>query len=103
MGMLFVGTHGNVRAVDLDTGADLWTTSLPGTGFEMVTVLMTGNQLFAGSKGKLFRLDPADGSILWTNDLAGLGYEVLTLAAAGGVGVGAPQAGVTSRHGDGTR
>ncbi len=78
--VLFVGTYGNVRAIDMETGGDLWTTSLPNTGYQLVTLLYESGRLFAGSKGKLFALDPQTGTILWENGLDGLGYDHMTLA-----------------------
>lgn len=78
--LLFVGTYGNVRAVELETGRDLWTTSLPNTGYQLVTLLYESGRLYAGSKGKLFALEPQTGAILWENSLDGLGYDHMTLA-----------------------
>lgn len=98
MELLFLGSRGKVRAVEVDTGRDVWTTSLPGTAYEVVTVLADRGRIFAGCRGKLFRLDPADGRILWSNPLTGLGYEVVTLAA---MGVGGSQAVMAVKVSDG--
>ncbi len=78
--IVFVGTYGNVRAVDMENGNDVWTTSLPGTGYQLVTLLYESGTLLAGSKGKLFALDGRTGAILWSNSLEGLGYDHMTLA-----------------------
>lgn len=88
--LLFLGTHGHVKAVRKDDGSDVWVVSLPGTGYEVVTLLYEDGTLFAGSNGKLFGLDPSDGSILWSNSLSGLGYDHMVLATVRGAS-GHPQ------------
>lgn len=73
--LLFVGTFGHVRAIDKRTGEERWQISLPGTGYEIVSLLCEGFRVFAGSKGHVFALDARTGAILWTNGLSGLGHE----------------------------
>jgi len=80
--LLFIGTYGHVRAVDKFTGGDYWTTDLPGTGYDIVTLLYESGLLFAGSKGYVFALEPTTGKILWKNELRGLNYNHMTLATA---------------------
>jgi|GEM_PF-1881309 len=78
--LLFIGTCGHVKAIDKRTGEDRWQTSLPGTGFEIVSVICEGFLIYAGSKGYVFGLDARTGAILWTNGLSGLGHEDMSLA-----------------------
>ena len=78
--LIFVGTSGYVRAVKRESGADVWTTNLPNTGYGIVTLLVQDGVLFAGAGGRLFALDPRDGAIRWHNGLDGLGYKHMTLA-----------------------
>ena len=78
--LLFVGTGGSVKAVDRRSGEDRWQTSLPGTGYEIVSLLCEGDRVYAGSKGHLFALDARTGEILWSNGLAGLGHGHMCLA-----------------------
>jgi len=78
--LLFVGTHGNVRAVDRESGSDVWTTSLPNTGYNIVSLLYQDDTLYAGAAGHVFALDPGTGEILWHNGLEGLGYGHMVLA-----------------------
>ena len=66
--LLYVGTNGYVRALDQKTGEDVWETSLPGTGFDLVSMLVEGAVLFAGSQGLVFALDATTGAILWKNE-----------------------------------
>ena len=80
--LLVVGTMGYVAAMDVDTGEELWRTSLKGYG--IVTVLWCDDRLFAASQGRLYRLNPANGDVMWRNDLSGLGYEPVNLAMADG-------------------
>lgn len=75
MDHLFIGTYGHVAALEKATGREVWRTSLPGTGYRIVTLLHEGGTLFAASRGHVFALDPADGRILWENGLGGLGYD----------------------------
>ncbi len=82
MELLYVGTHGHVRAVHPDTGKDQWTTSLPGSGWEVVSLLYDAGRLFAGSHGKLYCLEPTTGEILWENPLEGLSWDFIALATS---------------------
>lgn len=77
--LLIIGAGGNVKAVDRRTGEDRWKTSLPGTGYEIVSLACEGDRVFAGSSGHVFALDARTGEILWTNGLAGLGHGHLCL------------------------
>ncbi|MBL8843554.1 MAG: PQQ-binding-like beta-propeller repeat protein [Planctomycetes bacterium] len=77
---LFVGTHGFVAALEQATGRELWRTSLPDTGYSIVTLLLEAGFLFAASGGHCFALDPESGAIAWHNELKGLGQGALCLA-----------------------
>lgn len=79
---LFVGTHGHVLAVDQTSGRTLWDTSLPGTGYSVVSIVVEGGRLLCASGGKVFALDPTDGSILWENALPGMGTGVVFLTTS---------------------
>ena len=84
---VFVGTSGQVAAIDKSTGQTLWKTRIksgfitPGTSF--VTLLVDGNKVYAHTSGQLFCLDAASGQILWTNDLPQMGYQLASLATSG--------------------
>jgi len=82
--LLFVGTRGHVRAVSKRTGRLAWDLSLPGTGYEVVTILVEDDVVYAGSRGHLFAIHAISGELLWQNGLKGLGYEPLTLATVSG-------------------
>ena len=77
---LFIGTHGYVVCVDKWKGHEYWRTSLPGTGYALVTLLFEEGVLYAASAGRLFALDPLSGEMLWENGLKGLGYGFVGLA-----------------------
>lgn len=79
---LFLGTHGHVVALRKATGEKLWQTSLPSTGYSVVSILVEDDKLFCASGGHAFALDPQDGKILWTNDLKGLGQGLVYLTTA---------------------
>ncbi|GJM23578.1 MAG: hypothetical protein DHS20C15_34930 [Planctomycetota bacterium] len=79
---VFVGTHGHVVAVDQETGATIWETSLPGTGYSVVAIVFESGRLLCASGGKVFALDPLDGSIRWENPLRGMGTGVTYLTTA---------------------
>jgi outer membrane protein assembly factor BamB len=77
---LFVGTHGQVRALDKSTGRQVWNTDLPNSWNQLVTLLYEDGVLFAGVYGRVHALDAATGRKLWSNDLPGLSYNFITLA-----------------------
>lgn len=79
---VFVGIYGHVVAISKQTGRTRWKTSLPKTGYAIVSLVCEEGRLFAGSKGLLFGIDPNRGGIVWSNGLQGLGYEHLTLAGS---------------------
>lgn len=79
---LFVGTHGHVVALAKSDGAVIWDTSLPGTGYSVVSLVFEEGRLFCGTGGKVFALDPENGRILWTNALPGLGTGLIYLSTA---------------------
>jgi outer membrane protein assembly factor BamB len=85
---LFIGSNGNVAAIDIDSGVEIWRTKLkPGflsaTSYADVTVLDYDGKVFAGSNGHVFCLDSDSGEILWHNELEGLGHNDITLSIAG--------------------
>ena len=86
--VLFVGTYGHVSAVDKRSGNELWRTSLPRTGYMIVSIVYEDDTLFVGSGGHVFALDPTTGDILWRNNLPGLhhGRVLVTTKRASSVG-----------------
>ena len=79
-GRLYIVDHEGaddvVRALDADTGAELWRFAYSDTekcryGFTVSTPLVVEGKLYAYSrKGKLHCLDAATGALLWKRDLA---------------------------------
>jgi len=80
--LLFAGTHGNVVAIDKQSGETVWQTALPSSKYMLVSVLFEDDTLFCAAKGRVFALDPANGSLLWTNELPGLRYGLVYLNTA---------------------
>lgn len=78
--LLFLGTHGHVTAIHKKSGATAWSTSLPRTGYSVVSILPEDGRLLCASGGHVFALDPHDGAILWSNGLSGLGNGIVYLA-----------------------
>ena len=78
--LLYVGTHGHVTAIGKQRGRKVWSTSLPNTGYDIVTLLVEDDAVYAISKGYLFAHDASTGHIMWKNDLKGLGHGYSTLA-----------------------
>jgi len=76
---LFVGQQGRVMAIDTCTGATIWKTGLPRTGYDMVDLLYTSRAeldgfhkdevLYAGSRGRIFCFNPSDGSVIWSANI----------------------------------
>lgn len=77
---VFVGTHGHVIALNKTTGRKVWATSLPRTGYDMVSILFEDGRLFSASGGRVFALDPATGDIVWKNELKGMGSGLVYLS-----------------------
>ena len=86
--LLFAGTHGFVIAIDKHTGETVWETSLPSTGYSVVSILLEDGLLLCASGGRVFALDPEDGRIMWTNHLPmrrkGLVYLATEQSSQGG-------------------
>ncbi len=83
--ILYVGINGEVLAIDVYHGKELWQTSLKSGFFgskanEDVTLLVDRGVVFAGCHGNLFALDGESGKILWQNKLKGLGENDVSLA-----------------------
>ena len=78
--LLFAGTHGWVAALEKFTGKEVWRTSLPKTGWSVVTLLHEDGVLFAATGGRVFALNPATGEIAWENGMSGLGSSHFCLA-----------------------
>ncbi len=77
---LFAGTHGHVVALDKRNGQQVWDTSLPRTGYSVVSIVLDDGLLFCASGGRVFALDPEDGRIMWDNQMPGLGAGLVFLA-----------------------
>ena len=78
--LLFVGTHGHVAAINKTNGRKVWSTSLPKSGYGVVSILPEDGQLLCACGGYVFALDPLTGDILWTNGLRGLGNGIVFLS-----------------------
>lgn len=61
--LLFAGTHGHVIALDKATGTEVWRTSLPKTGFSVVSIVHEEGRLLCGAGGRVFALDSESGEI----------------------------------------
>ncbi len=66
---LFVGVCGNAAAIEKQTGRELWRTSLPKVGKNLVTVLYEDGFLYAASDRKLFAINAEKGKIMWEKAL----------------------------------
>ena len=87
--LLFAGMHGHVAALDKETGTEVWRTSLPKSGYGVVSILHEEGRLLCGAGGHVFALDPESGEILWHNGMPNLGHDMIFLAtvssSAGGM------------------
>ncbi len=105
-GALFVGAHGHVSCIDKETGTEVWRTSLPGSGYHFVNVLLEDGRVYAGSGGKLYCLCADNGEILWTNKMKGLGFGIFGFATVqsphGGVGPEAASQETSNQTSNGT-
>ncbi len=79
---LVVGTYGYIVLVPLDDFENTKKNkniSLPGCGYEAVSVLVHNNYIYAGSNGYVYCLDLAGNSLL-SNNLPERGYHAINLA-----------------------
>jgi hypothetical protein len=51
----------------------IWQTSLPGCGYNITSIIISGKYVYAASSGYVYQLDPMTGAVLNTNGLSGLG------------------------------
>lgn len=79
---IFIGTYGHVAALRKKSGKKVWCTSLPKTGYSVVSILVEDETLFCASGGRVFALDPVTGEILWSNGLRGLGMGGVFITTA---------------------
>ncbi|KAH3758784.1 hypothetical protein Pelo_9385 [Pelomyxa schiedti] len=63
---LILGGSGCVACISCEDGHDIWSTSLPGTFFWNVTLLVRDNIVYAGTYCQAFALDIFTGKILWS-------------------------------------
>jgi outer membrane protein assembly factor BamB len=80
--LIFLGTKGYVAAIHKFRGSEAWRTSLEGSGFSLVTLLLEDGVLYAASHGYLYALNPASGEVFWRNDLKGLGHNLISMTTA---------------------
>jgi hypothetical protein len=59
-----------------------FTISLPGCGYNVVSVVTANGYIYAGSNGYVYKID-TNGAIVATNNLSGLGYHEIRLAING--------------------
>jgi hypothetical protein len=64
---------------EVDPDKYLWNRSLPGCGYNVVSVLANNGDIYAGSNGYVYKLD-SNGKILATNNLPGRGSHEVRLA-----------------------
>jgi outer membrane protein assembly factor BamB len=75
-------TDNKIKAVDPNTGDELWTTTEPGSSAQGVA--LTGEYVIAGTQGaELYAFDRSDGSLVWSNTSA-FGFGEITDVAASG-------------------
>ena len=85
---LFIGSNGNVCAIDPQTGNEVWRTRLQegvfnATHLQDVSVLVRDRIVYAGCQGHLFALAADSGQVLWHNELKGLRFNDISLAFEG--------------------
>jgi len=89
--LLVVGYQGYVLGLDPVSLAVQWSTSLPKTGYDVVTVKVYSTNssadstnssvesVYAGSAGRVFKIDPGSGVITQSNQLPGRGKKRIDL------------------------
>lgn len=81
---IFGSSMGLVSQDQNSTGfGTAWSTSLPGCGYNDVSICYDGAHLLAGSNGHVYALSPQTGAVLGSNDLPGRGFNQVQLASDG--------------------
>ena len=75
---VYLGIKAHVVCIDLQTGKEVWRTSIKRS--QIISVLVEGDFIIAHAGGELFGLDKESGKISWKNGLQGLGYGYCFLA-----------------------
>jgi outer membrane protein assembly factor BamB len=88
--VLYVGTGRTVLALHPKTGEEVWRTTLPHGGSQVVTLLLKEGSLYVGHAGRAYRLDAQSGEILWHNGLPRTGWGSVLLTMEGAHGCTAP-------------
>lgn len=78
--ILLVGINGYALGLDAIDLKDKWSYDLPGSGYDITTVLGGANVCYAGCKGMVFRLDESSGIKLQDNNLPGAGKGEVRMA-----------------------
>lgn len=75
--LLVASTHGYVIGMDPTSLHTRWSVDLPGSGYEVVSVLCAKGGVYVGSNGFVYLLDPGNGHVKATKELSGYGdHEV---------------------------
>ena len=77
---IYIGMSGNVFCLSRTTGQEIWSVSLPGSGF--VTLLVDEDLVLAATHGEVFGLEATTGRIVWKNNMPGQGYGLASIATA---------------------
>ncbi|KAH7216940.1 uncharacterized protein BKA55DRAFT_528582 [Fusarium redolens] len=79
---LYAGCNGYGICMDANTLETSYLTSLPGSGFNVTSVLAIGHSAVFGCKGRVFQLD-TNGKVAARNDLSGYGNADTSLTFCG--------------------
>ncbi|KAH3767879.1 hypothetical protein Pelo_241 [Pelomyxa schiedti] len=71
---LVLGSEGYVSCFSCTDGHELWTTSLPGTRYWGVNMVLQSDAIYVGSYSRVFGLR-LDGSIMWSTDLSSIKHH----------------------------
>eukprot|EP01103_Thecamoeba_quadrilineata_P003001 TRINITY_DN12838_c0_g1_i1.p1 TRINITY_DN12838_c0_g1~~TRINITY_DN12838_c0_g1_i1.p1 ORF type:complete len:526 (-),score=83.63 TRINITY_DN12838_c0_g1_i1:264-1841(-) len=81
--LLLAGNNGFVVCLAPLNGTTLWKLSLPGSGYDTVSLALTKNGILAASKGAIYGISRR-GAMTW-KQVCGIGYQSIFLATAGSV------------------
>jgi len=81
---IVAGNNGYVVLLNAKDGKTIWSLSLPGSGYRIVTTTVINGVLVAGSKGHLYGIDLGTGAVLWKDELSGLGFGSIIFSGCGG-------------------
>src|SRR5688572_17521279 len=80
--LLICSSVGEVYALNKQDCTQVWNAKLPGAGYGVGALFVTGDKAYVGIHGHLIALSLADGAEVWRNPLSGMLYNEVSVLVA---------------------